>query len=72
MKIILATIITFVLLAMSTVSLLATCMWGCPNTGIQLVFKITTSLLSIVFIYCLYLVWGYYKNRKTHDNKVKS
>jgi len=61
MKIVIVTVITLLLLALSLVSLFSTCMWGCPNTGIQFIFKISTAFLAIASIYCFYQVWVQFK-----------
>jgi len=65
MKAFLVTGISFVLMALSYASLISTCMWGCPNTGIQLVFKITSVIFTCLFGYGLYSSYRHIKNKKT-------
>lgn len=66
-KIIAITVIIFLLLAASFIFLISTCMWGCPNTGIQLLFKISTLILAIVLCYCFFRIWKQYKANSNRD-----
>lgn len=69
MKYFIAVIVNILILALSVAGLLSTCMWGCPDTGIQLVFKISSVclLISLGMIICLWIIS---KNGKkyTHGN----
>lgn len=69
MKYFIVVIVNILILALSVAGLLSTCMWGCPNTGIQLVFKISSIclLISLGIIICLWIIS---KNGKkyTHGN----
>jgi hypothetical protein len=58
MKFIILFSVNLVALSLSFMALLSTCMWGCPNTGIQLIFKVSTGLLfvSLLLISILWLI----------------
>ena len=43
-------------LFLSFVFLMSTCMWGCPNTGVQLLFKVTTFLMGVAFVVSAYFL----------------
>jgi len=61
-------LLNFVVLCVSVAGLLSTCMWGCPNTEIQLQFKLATLLLFIsqMGIAVLWLM------RKAENKEVKT
>jgi len=68
MKYFLAVVVNSLALAASVVGLMSTCMWGCPNTGIQLIFKISTACLLVSLGSTAYL-WITHKNGKKQTNK---
>jgi len=69
MKYIFAVVVNILVLAISLAGLLSTCMWGCPNTGIQLVFKISTLCLLVSLVMVIYL-WVTGKNGKKHTSGI--
>ncbi len=62
MKYILALVVNILILAASIAGLMSTCMWGCPNTGIQLMFKISSGCLLVSLGGIIYL-WITSENR---------
>ena len=60
-KYLVALLVNLLLLGLAVSSLLVTCMWGCPNSGIQLVFKVSTICLFLSSISIIYL-WVTAKN----------
>jgi hypothetical protein len=71
MKYFIALVVNILVLAISVAGLLSTCMWGCPNTGIQLSFKISTVCLLVSLGMVIYL-WITSKsgNKSTGKNDV--
>lgn len=65
MKYFFAVAVNILMLALSVAGLLSTCMWGCPNTGIQLVFKISSACLLLSLGMVIYL-WVTSRNGKKH------
>lgn len=68
MKYFFAVAVNILMLALSVAGLLSSCMWGCPNTGIQLVFKISSACLLLSFGMVIYL-WVTSKNGKKHTSE---
>lgn len=64
MKGLLLTLASGGLLLLSFGSLMSICMWGCPNTGIQLFFKVATALLAVVFAGSIYFWYSGQKAKK--------
>jgi uncharacterized membrane protein len=54
MKYFVSVIANALFLGLSLAGLLSTCMWGCPNTGIQLVFKISSICLLVSLSLIIY------------------
>ncbi len=54
MKYLILILVLFSLLVFSCISLISVCMWGCPNTGVQLVFKLTSLFLACSFVLSIY------------------
>jgi len=69
MKYFFAVVVNILILSLSVAGLLSTCMWGCPNTGIQLVFKISTLCLLVSLVMVIYL-WVARKNSKKHKSEI--
>lgn len=65
MKYFIAVLVNTAVLVISVVGLLSSCMWGCPNTGIQLSFKISTVCLLVSLGMLIYL-WVTSRNGKKH------